>query len=164
MMGQRSALLIRELRDAVSRLTANQRFNVVFLKEGNGKTFEALDDSKLLPASTSNKSKLYKFLDDMRPAGQTQPLEGIELAFKMNPRPQTIYILSDGFEASGSRYAVGDLIDRLNKDKKTRINTVMFRNNQADWNLPEIKSLEAIMKLIAKDNGGTYKRVSADKL
>ena len=164
MMGRRSALLIRELRDVVSRLSVKQSFNVVFFREEDGRDFSALDDNRLVPAISKNKDDLYKFLDDTRPAGATRPLEGIERAFKMNPRPQIIYILSDGFEAIEDPQQVKLLIDRLNKDKKTRIHTIMFRDAEADWNLPQIKTLDTMMSEIARENGGTFKRVSADKL
>ena len=124
-MSNKFALLRAELTKAVDGLKPIQSFNVVFFFDGpKGASVDNVN--QLLVATPDNKRKAYKFMEDFSTTGQTDPLPGIRLAFKM--QPQLIYFLSDGeFNNLVPYETVVAEIDKLNKDRKTRINTIQFR-------------------------------------
>jgi hypothetical protein len=76
--------------------------------------------------------------------------EAFEKAFTM--KPDAIYFLTDGhFDPR-----LGAVIDKLNADKRVRINTLAFVNKEPSY--------EAQLKAIAKQHGGVYKFVSEKDL
>jgi len=63
--------------------------------------------------------------------------------------PDTIWLLTDGrFNCRGGGNAVRDLIQNLNTNQMTRVNTVGFHRR------PE--GVDPILSEIAQDNNGTY--------
>ncbi|HZL37835.1 MAG TPA: hypothetical protein VFC78_21130 [Tepidisphaeraceae bacterium] len=51
-------------------------------------------DSQLLPATPANKRRAMDFLEGSTAVGSTDPIPGLEAAFRQ--RPQVIYLLTDG--------------------------------------------------------------------
>jgi hypothetical protein len=148
------ALLRAELTKAISGLKPVQAFNIVFFFDGpKADSVDHLD--ALLVATPDNKRKAYKFMEDFSTTGQTDPLPGIRLAFKM--QPQLIYFLSDGeFNNLVPYEQVMAEIDKLNKDRKTRINTIQFGKYD--------KQAEEVLQKIASEHGGSYRFVSEEDL
>jgi hypothetical protein len=94
-------------------------------------------------------------MEDFSTTGQTDPLPGIRLAFKM--QPQLVYFLSDGeFNNLVPYEQVIAEIDKLNKDRKTRINTIQFGKYD--------KQAEEVLQKIASEHGGSYRFVSEEDL
>ena len=137
-----------ELRKSINALQARQSFHVIFF------SFEkpvAMKPKRLVYATTENKKRAFAFIDSAVSEGQTKPARALEAAFKVRGGPpELIYFMTDGeFDK--------DVVARIrvwNKDKKVKINTIAFL----------YPSGEALLKQIAKENGGRYKFVSQDEL
>ena len=142
-----------ELVKAISRLKAIQGFNIIFFQDEKA----AALDSGLLFATPENKRKAFQWLDTVTTTGTTNPIPGIEMAFRN--KPQLIYMLTDADFPDNN--AVKSAIQRLNNGKQTRINTIIFVG-EADSDTSQ--SFIDLMKTIAKDNGGVYSHVKESDL
>jgi hypothetical protein len=142
----KAASLKNELMKTIAGLKPIQSFDIVFFQE-QGCT--PLDNTQLVMGDRANKQHAYKFLDDVRFKGTTDPIPGLKLAFELHP--QLIYLVGDGDFADNK--AVDETIGRLNADHKVKINTIGFLNNQA---APKFVKL---LEHIAADNSGTYKQL-----
>jgi hypothetical protein len=136
--------LRQELRKACDGLKPVQAFDIIFFSEDK---FLALD-RELLLAVPETKRKAYDFLDKTAPHGSSDPIPGIQAAFKAGP--QLIYILTDGDFPNNDQ--VIQEIRKLNKDKKVKINTIAFMDRG--------EAYEKLLKQIADENGGLFKFVS----
>jgi len=145
--------LRRELSNTVQGLRAIQSFSIVFFQE---QTFKALDENTLVMATPENKLKATTFLEDkIVPRGETNPIPGLEVAFKQ--KPELVYILTDGDFPDNA--GVLKRIRELNRDKKVKINTIAFVG-EGDTDTDFMK----LLKQIADENGGTYKFVKESDL
>ena len=145
--------LRRELGNTVQGLRAIQSFSIVFFQE---QTCTALDANTLVMATPENKLKAENFLEDkITPRGETNPIPGLELAFKQ--KPELIYILTDGDFPDNN--AVLKRIRELNKDHTVKVNTIAFVS-EADTDT----AFMALLKQIAQENGGVYKFVKESDL
>ncbi len=139
-----------ELQECINHLEMPQAFNVIFFSDD--KVLAANKDG-LMFANSDNKRKLAGFLSDIAPHGQTNPLPAIRAAFAQ--KPESIYVLTDGFDQVDSLESVYNEFATLNKDGKTRVNTILIGN-------PDQKELVDLLKRIAKDNRGTMRIVSRE--
>jgi hypothetical protein len=145
--------LRRELANTIQGLRAIQSFSVVFFQE---QSFKALDEQTLIMATPENKLKATNFLEDkIVPRGETNPIPGLEIAFKQ--KPELIYILTDGDFPDND--AVLKKIRELNKDHKVKVNTIAFVN-ESDTDT----AFQALLKQIAQENGGIYRFVKESDL
>lgn len=145
--------LRRELSNTVQGLRLIQSFNIIFFQE---QTCTALDNNQLVMATPENKLKASNYLEDkVTPRGETNPIPGIEMAFKQ--KPELIYILTDGDFPDNK--AVLKRITELNKDHKVKINTIAFVG-EADTDTDFMK----LLTQIAKENGGIYRFVKESDL
>ena len=140
--------LRQELRKACDTLKPVQAFDIIFFSEDK---YIALD-KELLLAVPETKRKAYDFLDKTAPHGSSDPIPGIQAAFKAGP--QLIYMLTDGDFPNNQQ--VVEEIRRLNKDKKVKINTIAFMDRG--------EAYEKLLKQIADENGGLFKFVSDSEL
>ena len=142
-----------ELVKAISRLKSVQGFNIVFFQD---EKCTALDQN-LLFATPENKRRAFKWLDEQTTTGTTNPIPGIELAFKN--KPQLIYLLTDADFPDNN--AVREAVKRMNTTKQTRVNTIIFVGEGDD---DVTSTFVDLMKEVAKDNGGVYARVKESDL
>lgn len=148
----RKFVLIAELNRAIDALKPQQFFNVIFFSDGQP---IVLDRATLIQANADNKRKAREFLDAVPMSGSTNPLPALEIAFRQ--QPELIFLLTDGeFGGEASPQDVIDTIDRLNRDRKTAVNTIMLDNTSA----AEHKTLQTI----ADQNGGRFLSVTAREL
>jgi hypothetical protein len=145
--------LKEQLVRSIGGLKSIQGFNIIFFQD---EKCTSLNDG-LLFATPENKRKAFKWLDEQTTTGTTNPIPGIEMAFRN--RPQLIYLLTDADFPDNN--AVKNSIARLNKDKQTRINTIIFVPGDGDEGSASFKDL---MKQIANDNGGNYAYVKESEL
>jgi hypothetical protein len=151
-MIHRFALLRMELARAIRQLQPVQSYNVVFFRDQGA---AAASKDGLLLASNDNRRKTQQFLDDFSPSGQTNPLPALKLAFAQ--KPQLLYFLTDGeFNNLVSYAEVVAEIARLNPERKVKLNTISFGSH-------DLKA-EEVLKRIAQENGGMYKRVTEEDL
>jgi hypothetical protein len=151
-MLNKMATLKDELSKAVQGLSFVQSFNIIFFHD---ESFVTLDGNQLVAATAQAKRSAAKFLDDVVPAGTTNPIRGLELAFRQNP--QLIYLLTDGDFPDNK--AVLDKIHELNKGNKVRINTIAFVND-SDTD----KAFRDLLKQVADESGGTFRDVNENQL
>jgi hypothetical protein len=152
-MHNKFSTLRRELSNTVQGLRVIQSFNIIFFQEQNA---SALDTNQLVMANPENKLKATNFLEDkVTPRGETNPIPGIEIAFRQHP--ELIYILTDGDFPDNN--AVLAKVRELNKDHKVKVNTIAFVG-EADTDTEFMKFL----KQIAEENGGVYKFVKESDL
>jgi hypothetical protein len=156
MLGLRFTLLQRELTKAVDILKPIQRFGVVFFHgDKGGKWFTSMDDT-LVNASPVAKQKAFSFIRDTGLGGAgTDPLPGLKAAFAM--KPQLIYFLSDGqFNDISSYDQVLAEVKKLNPDRQTKVNTILFEGVDP--------LAEACLRKLADENGGMFKLVKVADL
>lgn len=135
-----------------------QAFNVLFFSS-QGKPVAALSRESLIFATPDNKRRFDDFIGTISTTGDTDPIPGIEMAFRQHP--QLIYLLTDGeFPAND---AVLARIRALNADKKAKINTIAFTNSDDIKNHVDV-AFKKFLKQVADENGGTFKDVNADDL
>lgn len=139
-----------QLRISVNKLKPIQFFNIIFFQNQGAM---ALADN-LIPATAENKRKAEEFLLNVGAANRTDPLPAIEKAFSHNPRPQLLYLLTDGEFPSNDE--VIKKIKDLNRNKKVLINTIAFVNRDDTY--------ERVLRKIADENGGDFRYVSRDDL
>ena len=142
-----------QLTHSIEGLKSVQSFNVVFFQD---EKCSALADHKVF-ATPDNKRKAFKWLQEQTTTGATNPIAALELAFKS--KPQLIYFLTDADFPDNQ--AVKTAIARMNKDKQTRINTIVFVPGDGDEGSAGFLEL---MKQIATDNGGVYAHVKESEL
>ena len=152
MLGKMAAFK-NELQKAVEGLEPVQSFNIVFFQD---QRCAALDNSSMVPATPDNKGKAYYFLDDVTTTKVTDPMPGLTLAFGQHP--QLVYLLTDGDFPDNK--AVEAKINELNRDHKTKVNTIAYHSGNGD---PDDEFV-AVLQQIAKENGGSYRRVSENDL
>ena len=143
-----------ELVKAISRLKSNQAFNVVFFQDEKSASL----DQNLVFATPDNKRKAFQWLDTITTTGTTNPIPGIEQAFRN--KPQLIYLLTDAEFPDNN--AVRNAITKLNRDKQTKVNTIIFVQGTAADETSQ--SFIDLMKAIAKDNLGMFSHVKESDL
>lgn len=148
------ASLKEQLTRSIQGLKSVQGFNVIFFQD---EKCVALNDG-LLFATPENKRKAFKWLDDQTTTGTTNPIPGLEMAFKN--RPQLIYMLTDADFPDNN--AVKTAVQRMNTGKQTRINTIIFVPGDDDADASA--SFKELMKEIAQDNGGVFAYVKESEL
>ncbi len=143
-----------ELAKAIEGLRPIQQFSVIFFADEKVHSFE---NGALVNATPENKRKANKWLDDLTTSGTSNPIPGLELAFK--GRPDLMYILTDGDFPNNND--VLKKVEQLNGSKKTRINSIAFVSKQDD---ETSESFIKFLTTLAEGNGGKFKRVSQDQL
>jgi len=145
--------LRQELDKGVSNLKASQQFNVIFFQD---EKFAAAFDG-LVPATAANKRKSREFLSDVETKSTSDPIPGLEAAFRS--KPQLMFILTDGeFQ---NEEEVLQKIKALNGDGKTTINTIAFVSD-ADGDTAQ--SFIDFLSGIAKDSNGKFQLVKEESL
>ena len=90
--------------------------------------------------------KAASWVRSIRTMGGTEPLSAFELAFRMDPRPDTIFFMTDGLFANN----VPNAVARLNSGrKKVTIHAISFIERGA----------EPLLRQIAEQSGGQYRHV-----
>jgi hypothetical protein len=147
-------LLRRELQKAIDGLRHIQRFSIIFYADKKAIAFE---NGNLVYATDENKRKAAQWLDEIYPSGQTDPLPSLDIAFRA--KPDLLYMLTDGEFDNNAE--VMKRVATLNKDKRTRVNTIAFIDKDAD------KASDTFIKFLttlADQNGGKFKQVTTDQL
>ena len=103
-------------------------------------------------ANDLNKRLAETFLENIESAGETDPVAGLNRAFDANPA--VIYLLTDGDFPDSA--AVLNCIARRNPPHAVTINTIAFLGERTEY--------EAVLRRIAAENGGMFKRVTREEL
>ena len=139
--------MLLELKRAINRMPANQEFFVIFFDDQE----LPMQPEQLMPASTSNKTKYFTWVDvasvgpDAR--GGTDPSTALEKTLSII-QPDAVFLLTDGGFDEQKALSV---IARFNSAKKIQINTICFYD----------AGNEQVMQFIAKENGGMYRFIGS---
>lgn len=138
-----------EMRKSIALLNEDQYFHVIFFSEGQ--PIETKPRG-LVPATDNNKLRCGRWLDEIVPCGQTDPIPALERAFDVlshadSPKGKLIYLLTDG--AFPDNEKVLELIRSKNSDRSIRICTFLYSEDR------EEEAVRVLM-LIAEENGGTF--------
>lgn len=144
-----------ELAKAIQRFKQSQMFDVIFFQDQKVVSFSPA----LVMANPQNKRRADAWLESMTAFGTTEPVRALESALKLNP--QLIYFLTDAADFPDPQ-AVVQTIDRLNRDRAIKINTILFVEDQTER--ARNQDSEVLMKRIARENGGTFRWVRLDQL
>ena len=145
----------KEMIRSITRLSPAQRFHVIFFATGKPKENPP---RRLVPATVENKRIALKFLHEIIPEGQTDPIPALQRAFAVlkaapgSKKGQLIYLLTDGEFPDNEK--VLQEIRRLNAKRTVHINTILHWHHS-----PEVMK---VLQQIAKENKGTFKFVQPE--
>jgi hypothetical protein len=137
-----------ELRRAVAALQPIQAFTIIFFKQDQAESLSR----GLIMANEANKHRAEAFLEDVQSGGSTDPVAGLNQAFDAGPA--VIYLLTDGDFPDAA--AVLNCIASRNPRHMVTINTIAFLGSGTQY--------EAILRRIAGENGGTFRRVTREEV
>lgn len=146
MQGGRIETLKRELTRSITGLRGSSQFTVVLFSSGAMQ----LGPSGWRSATDRIKREVRTEITNIRASGTTVPLPAFAVVFELRPRPDAIYFMTDGEFVNPE--AVAAEIARLNQSsgRLVPIHCITFVERQS----------EEIMKLIARQSGGSYTHVS----
>jgi hypothetical protein len=145
-------LLKLELQKSVQQLQPVQAFDVFFFQE-SAKGYVSLAPDMLM-ATAANKKKLYDFLQDVVGQGNTHVIPALTAVFNLPTKPDLVYLLTDGLFEDETGPVVISAIEKLNVDKKVKINTILLLGERKELDDEEMKEAQAVMEKIRKENGG----------
>ena len=103
----------------------------------------------MLKSNLANINKVSEWIDSRRAWGKADPSDSLKSAF--THKPTEIFLLTDGvFDGRVDNVAVRKLIQSLNANKATKINTIAMGDQLRGT------PFEATLMIIAQENGGTY--------
>ncbi len=153
--------LKRELKRSIGRLRSKHKFNVILFYGTAGR--QALADAfapRLVPATARQKQRFFKWLDDKRPRGTTDPLPAIRRALAMEP--DAIFLFSDGqFTDPWAEMQIAKA-----NIARTQIHCLVFDEVMLADRSPNPRLTEGARRLrtIARDSGGKFKVVTLEDL
>jgi hypothetical protein len=158
-------LVKQEVVRTLKALDAEQQFYVIFF------------NSQPMPQPTTgwltgkrDVAKLGPWLQLIRAGGGTEPSPAFAMAFRLRPRPDMIFFLTDGIIPPTSP---GEVARMNNANPKTAIHTILYNSSFVNTTNPKLVPL-AIQRLaatleqasqqlqqIARDSGGTFRTAGA---
>lgn len=140
---RRIDILRAELDRSVRSLGERSSFAIVLFSSDS----RALGERQgWVPASDAGKSWARRAISQIKSEGDTQPSSAFEIVFKLRPRPDAIYFMTDGeFDESHVQRVAA-----LNASLKIPVHSITFVSQQG----------EEKMRRIADQSGGTYTHVS----
>ena len=142
-------LVKEELKRSIGALPENYEFHVIFYSAGPA---VEMPTRRLVAATERNKQLAFDFIDGIVSQGGTDPSQAIDRALAV--RPELVFLLTDGEFDRG----VINLVSRRNAGVGASICTIGFL-----YTRPGTDG-ESVLKVIAGQNGGTYKFVSEQDL
>jgi hypothetical protein len=135
----------RELRKSVDGLRRGQKFHVIFFNAG-----PPLENrpKRLVPATGSQKDRLFEFLETIQAEGNTDPIPAMERAFRVNP--DLIYFLTDGDFSP----VLLERLREINAKKRARIFTIAYVSEGG----------RVLLEQIAREHDGDFKYVSEHEI
>lgn len=129
---------------SISELSKDSKFIVILF---NFDAFPLGGKNDWTDAEDREKHRARSQIMALTPNGGTEPLPAFQLVFQLKPRPDAIYFLTDGEFSRPDEVVV--TVNSINKSTRIPIHCITFVNPAS----------EAIMRVIAKESGGTYTHV-----
>ena len=154
-MHGRLGLVKQQLKESIASLEPDQFFYIIFFLQGD-KLLES-GDGFLMRATTKTRTAANDFIESVRPAGTTDPLNALNRAMQIRDYSGRscglIYFLSDGFdlERTGAE-TFADQVEKLRQRlaPSVKINTIGFWTQKAD---------RQILETVAERSGGQFANV-----
>ncbi len=146
MRGDRLAVAKKALMNTLQQMEEGSKFYIYFFN----READAMPASAMLDASPDNIGRMADWLSTRDAQGGTDPIPALEGAF--GHEPTEIWLLTDGqFHPK-----VMEAVKQLNTGKEIKVNTLGLGD--------EIRGRrgEALLMIIAKENGGTYTYVNPE--
>lgn len=141
MTGAKFEYLKAEILKTLGDLRPGTRFYLILFNDGA----EPLPGNRWL-SGRAQAAEAARWVRAARSYGGTEPTPAFELAFRMNPRPDTIFFMTDGLFSP----TVPAEVARLNDGRrKVVIHTISFVD----------RSAESMLRQIAEQSGGKYRHV-----
>lgn len=139
----------RELTKSVQALMEKAQFMVVLFSSGH----KILGERRPEWVLANDAAKKLAKSDIMRieAGGGTDPVSGLQQVFSMRPRPDAIYLMTDGNFDRGM--GVADEVRALNADLRIPIHCITIGRAE------EVDISRVVMERIATESGGTYAHV-----
>jgi hypothetical protein len=147
MLGLKFKIVQEHLRQAVARLTPEQRFNIVYFRGGDSENEWRVPFAlHLRPADAGSVREAQQFIDRTTVVGRgTNPLPALQLAFGL--RPDVIYFISDGeFNNVVGYEQVIAAVRKLNARRRTRLNVIQILADDAQG--------RETLETLAREHGG----------
>ena len=150
-----------ELKRSIAALTSEQSFHVLFFIAGP--PLEGPADT-MVAATPENRQRAIAFIDAVSPGvgagGQTQfgsdPSEALHRALLMTPKPDLIYLMSEGDFPPGTVDRLLPQLSQWTARQPVTVNAVGF--------FSEFKDFKENLRRLARQHGGQYRFVSEDQL
>lgn len=155
MTGPKLADLKKQLLKTLSDLDQRGEFYVYFFNS----RADPMPHPGWLKAGAPEAEKVRDWVGSMRATGGTLPAPAFEAAFRLDPRPDVLFFMTDGFIPP----TVPDRVAALSAaGPKVKVNTILFAAAK-DGALPTgvAGRPEDVLKRIAEQNGGTFTRYVA---
>jgi hypothetical protein len=151
----RMGLVRRQLTEAVSRLTPDQYFSILFFK-GSGRIAET-GNGALRRAVPAAKQEAMGLIEAVCPEGQADALPALARALQLKTAEgqgaDLIYFLTDGFDMS--REQTVDLAGRV-EELRRHLAPQAVLHTIALWASPEDRE---VLERMAQQSGGTCTRI-----
>jgi hypothetical protein len=143
--------LRQQLAEAVNGLDsdAGQQFNVAFFNEDG--VAAAFKDA-MQPATPDNKKKAVDFMQTQITSSPHKLLPAVKFALKQ--KPEVIYLLTDAAGSGSDGADAAKAISAANRNGKMRVDCIYIQSDMND------AQSEKILRKIALDNHGTFKRMA----
>lgn len=146
MRGERLAVAKKALMNTLLQMEEGSKFYIYFFN----READAMPSSAMLEATPANINRMTEWLGTRDAQGGTDPIPALNGAF--GHEPTEIWLLTDG----QFHPRVMETVNQLNAGKDIKVNTLGLGD--------EIRGRrgEALLMIIAKENGGTYTYVNPD--
>lgn len=154
MRGSPLTQLKKEIVKTLDGLRSSSQFYVIFFNA----TDIPMPYPSWLSAEKENISKVKPWVEKMTTVVKTLPASAFERAFKLQPKPDVIFFMTDGLIPK----AVPTQVANLNQTApRVTIHTIMFSKARADVGAKGANA-EHQLRLIADQSDGTYRHVKND--
>ena len=151
-----------KLRSSIGRLSSKRKFFVFFYSSSS---YPMSDKTEMVEATKKNKRACYEWIKTINAGGGTQPTDALLQAIRM--RPQVVFFMSDGFfpesvcdqvkQAQVSKpHVIIHAISFVSRPKK-QVRKQMSKEQRKALE-QHTKGAETVLKRLARENGGKYKR------
>jgi hypothetical protein len=141
-----------ELVRSIQALDAGAEFTVELY---SGTSISLFGNKDWVRASQPNKVSANAALYLIEPTGSTHPLTALERAFKLDPPPDAIYLMTDGEFVDSDR--VPDRIRSLNRGKGVTVHCILF--GDPGGSPSETLRVINVMRTIARGSGGRFTHI-----
>ena len=138
-----------EMIRSIRGLGAGARFFIMLYSSGAESLY---GDTSWIDAERGRLSAASNAIMRLDAGGQTRPLLAFERVFRLEPRPDAIYFMTDGeFEAGVVRE-----IERMNARARIPIHCILYGRLA---NPGAMRRVDAMMRNIARQSGGRYRHI-----